>query len=137
MVAAGPSIFFTRSRPTGAVEFIQGETNARLWENANMFQLTESAAKQVREAAHQGGAEGMALRLAARRLPDGTINYLMGFDEVKDEDLSFRSHGVEIVMEPDYLPLLDQATMDFVEMGAGTHQFIFLNPLDPNYVAPG
>lgn len=101
-----------------------------------MFKITESAAQQVTQAAKQSGTDGMALRLAARQKADGSIEYVMGFDEATDDDICFKSEGVEIVMEPEYVPLLDQAVMDFVELDKGEHQFIFLNPKDPNYVPP-
>jgi iron-sulfur cluster assembly protein len=101
-----------------------------------MFQLTKAAADQVRVAAAQSGAEGMALRLAAQRKPNGAIDYLMGFDEVDDDDVCIRSEGVDIVIALEFVPLLDVAMMDFVEMEEGGRQFIFLNPKDPEYVPP-
>ena len=101
-----------------------------------MFRITESAAQQVIQAAKQSGTDGMALRLAARQKTDGSIEYVMGFDEASDDDISFKTEGVEIVMEPEYVPLLDQAVMDFVELDEGEHQFVFLNPKDPHYVPP-
>jgi iron-sulfur cluster assembly protein len=101
-----------------------------------MFKVTSAAADQVRAAAQQGGTEGMALRLAASRRPDGSIDYRMGFDEVNEDDIRFTSEGVEIVMAPEYVPLLDRATLDFVELEAGEQQFIFLNPEDAAYVPP-
>ena len=52
-----------------------------------MFKITESAAQQVVQAAKQSGTDGMALRLAARQKPDGSIEYVMGFDEASDEDI--------------------------------------------------
>jgi len=101
-----------------------------------MFTVTPAAADQVRSAAEQGGTEGMALRLAAQRRPDGSIDYQMGFDEATEEDIRFKSQGVEVVMAPEYVPLLDQTVMDFVELESGDLQFVFLNPQDPNYVPP-
>ena len=101
-----------------------------------MFKITASAAAQVVQAARQSGTSGMALRLAARKQADGSIEYVMGFDEATDDDIRFKSEGVEIVMEPEYVPLLDEAVMDFVEIEEGQQQFIFLNPKDPNYVPP-
>ncbi len=101
-----------------------------------MFKVTEAAAEQVKHAAQQSGTEGMALRLAAKQNEDGSIEYLIGFDEAKDEDISFNSTGVDIVMAPEYGPLLDQATMDYVLLDEGDRQFIFLNPKDPTYVPP-
>ena len=101
-----------------------------------MFKVTPAAAAQVSLAAQQSGAEGLALRLAAMTKDDGSFDYTMGFDEPTEDDIRFRSEGVDIVIAPEYVPLLDQATLDFVELEAGDFQFIFLNPLDPNYVPP-
>lgn len=101
-----------------------------------MFRVTPQAAEQVRNAADQGGTAGMALRLAAQQRADGSIDYRMGFDEVTDDDIRFDCEGVQVVMAPEYVPLLDAATLDFVELEAGERQFIFLNPKDPSYVPP-
>jgi iron-sulfur cluster assembly protein len=101
-----------------------------------MFKVTPAAAAQVRVAAEQGGTAGMALRLAAQQKPDGSIDYRMGFDEGTEDDIRFSSEGVQIVMAPEYVPLLDDATLDFVELEPGEAQFIFLNPKDPTYVPP-
>ncbi len=102
-----------------------------------MFKVTPQAAQQVKVAAEQGGTTGMALRLAAQQRPDGSIDYRMGFDEATEDDIRFSSEGVQIVIAPEYVPLLDSATLDFVELEAGDPQFIFLNPKDPTYVPPG
>lgn len=101
-----------------------------------MFKVTPQAAEQVKAAAEQGGTVGMPLRLAALQRPDGSIDYRMGFDEGSEDDIRFNSEGVQIVMAPEYVPLLDAATLDFVELEVGEPQFIFLNPQDPTYVAP-
>ena len=101
-----------------------------------MFKVTPQAAEQVKVAAEQGGTAGMALRLAAQKRPDGSIDYRMGFDEATEDDIRFSSEGVQIVMAPEFVPLLDAATLDFVELEPGDSQFIFLNPNDANYVLP-
>jgi iron-sulfur cluster assembly protein len=101
-----------------------------------MFTVTEAAAEQIKSAASQGGTEGMALRLAAVKHDDGSYDYRMGFDNVTDEDISFKQSGVEIVMEPEFVPLLDETTLDFVQLDDGQQQFIFLNPKDVNFVPP-
>lgn len=101
-----------------------------------MFKVTSAAADQVRRAAQQGGTEGMALRLAASRKQDGTVDYQMGFDEASEDDIRFSCEGLDIVMAPEYVPLLDKATLDFVELEPGDKQFIFLNPDDPDFVPP-
>lgn len=101
-----------------------------------MFKLTTTAAEQVIRAAKEGGTEGMSLRLAASQQADGAIDYRMGFDAATDEDIRFQSEGVDIVMAPEDVPLLDEAVMDFVEIEPGKPHFIFLNPKDPNYQPP-
>lgn len=102
-----------------------------------MITLTPAAIKQVREAAEQSGAKEMALRLAAKKNPDGTIEYGMGFDEANDDDLLFKFEDVVVVFGGEYGPLLNGTTIDFVELEQGQHHFIFLNPNDANYTPPG
>ncbi len=101
-----------------------------------MFRVTQAAATQVKAAARQGGTDGMPLRLAAQQKADGSIDYLMGFDEASEEDIRLTSEGVEIVMVPESVPLLDEALMDYVELEQGEHRFIFINPKDANYSPP-
>lgn len=101
-----------------------------------MFKLTTAAAEQVLKAAKEGGTEGLSLRLAASQQADGNIEYRMGFDAPNEEDIRFQSEGVDIVMTPEDVPLLDETVMDFVEIEPGQPHFIFLNPKDPNYQPP-
>ena len=101
-----------------------------------MFSLTESAAKQVSEAAKQTDCEGMALRIAAKYREDGSIEYGMGFDQKQDADLTSNQHGVELLVDPASAELLDECIMDFVELESGNWEFIFLNPADPHYIPP-
>lgn len=101
-----------------------------------MFTVTAVAAEQVHQAARQGGTEGLALRLAAQKNPDGSIDYRMGFDDAAEDDICLTCEGVKVVMAPEYVPLLDEATMDFVEIEPGKFHFIFLNPKDENYSPP-
>jgi iron-sulfur cluster assembly protein len=103
---------------------------------SGMFKVTVAAAEQIARSAQQGGAEGLALRLAAHQAADGAIAYRMGFDEASEDDIRHRCEGVDVVMAPEYVPLLDQATLDFVELEPGQHHFIFANPKDPGYVPP-
>ena len=102
-----------------------------------MFKVTPAAAEQVHQAAIQGGTEGLALRLAANQKPDGSIDYRMGFDDATEDDIRVNCDGVDVVMSPEDVPLLNEATMDFVEMEPGQFHFIFLNPKDASYSPPG
>ena len=101
-----------------------------------MITLTPTAVEQVKAAAAQSGAESLALRLAARKNSDGTMEYGMGFDEPKDDDLAFRFGDIEVVMGGEFGPLLNGTTIDYVELDGQFH-FIFMNPNDANYQPPG
>ena len=99
-----------------------------------MITVTQEAAKQIRESARMANAEGLPLRIAAQRHEDGALHYAMGFaDEEHDEDLHFTSEGVEIIVSPISLDLLNNTVIDFVELDNGEKNFIFKNPNDPNY----
>lgn len=101
-----------------------------------MFKITPAAAEQIRASASQGGMENLALRIAAQRKPDGSIEYGLGFDETGDKDLHLNLEGIDIVIAPAHEELLNGAEMDFVEIEAGNFAFIFKNPNDPSYVPP-
>ena len=98
--------------------------------------ITESAARQIMDAAKQGEMEGLALRIAAKRRPDGSIDYVMGFDEPAESDSRVDAFGVTVVVAPTSTELMDGMTLDFVELEPGRSDFIFLNPNDPHYVPP-
>ncbi|MEN8169713.1 MAG: iron-sulfur cluster assembly accessory protein [Pseudomonadota bacterium] len=97
-----------------------------------MITLTPEAIKQVLVSAEQNGVSEAVLRLAAKQNPDGSLQYGMGFDEAKDDDMAFNFQDVTVVFNGEYGPLLNGATIDFVEMEPGQHNFIFINPNDTN-----
>ncbi|MGD8524739.1 MAG: iron-sulfur cluster assembly accessory protein [Thioalkalispiraceae bacterium] len=102
-----------------------------------MIKVTPEAAKQITEAAKQGQTEGFALRLAAQRKDDNSIEYMMGFDDAqRDEDIQIDSEGVKLVTSAGYVELLNGLTIDYVEIEPGQYNFIFMNPNDPSYQAP-
>ncbi len=101
-----------------------------------MLTITEHAAKQIRAAAKQGHMDGMALRIAAKRKPDGSIEYAMGFDDIDRQDTKISTHGVDVVVAGTSTELLRDAVLDYVELESGDFQFIFMNPNDAHYVPP-
>lgn len=99
-----------------------------------MITVTKAAAEQIRFSAKQSQMEGMPLRIAAQRQPDGSLHYAVGFaDDERDEDLHFKSEGIEIIVSPISLDLLTNMVVDFVELDSGEKEFIFMNPNDPFY----
>ena len=102
-----------------------------------MITVTPSAADQIRLSARQGRMEGLPMRIAATRNPDGSIHYGMGFDDNQLEgDIQLTSEGIDLVISGSSMPLLSGMTLDFVEIEPDSFQFIFLNPNDPAYTPP-
>lgn len=95
-----------------------------------MVKVTAVAAEQIQNAAAQAGAEGMALRIAAKRDFDGSIQYGMGFDQEAEGDMLIDSEGIRVLVATQSQPLLGGAVLDFVELSPGNSQFIFINPND-------
>lgn len=98
-----------------------------------MITLTVEAAKQIRLSAKESNLQGLPLRLAGTRNEDASIHYGMGFDDVKEEDTSYTSEDIDLIVSLASKDLLDGMTVDFVELEPGKPQFIFMNPNDKNY----
>lgn len=92
-----------------------------------MFTLTSAAARQIQEAATAGGASDMALRVAARPEADGSVQYGMGFDDATDNDMKLVLEGVAVLIAAQHQDLLDDTTLDFVELEPGEFNFIFMD----------
>ena len=73
------------------------------------------------------------MRIAATKNQDGSIHYGMGFDDVKETDITHSSDGIDIIVSMETNQIVDGMKVDFVELEAGKPQFIFLNPQDANY----
>ncbi len=97
-----------------------------------MFTLTPPAAARIRQAAVEGDMAELALRVAARREPDGSITYGMGFDEPGDgEQPALLSDGVTVLIASASRPLLQDTELDFVELEPGQFGFVFVPQAAP------
>jgi len=102
-----------------------------------MIHLTTAAIEQIRESAVQGGHGSLPLRIAIKEQEDGSFHYAMGFDEQRlPGDTFYNFDGVDVVVATASKDLSEGMTIDFVELEAGKHEFIFMNPNDPTYVPP-
>lgn len=101
-----------------------------------MITITPRAAKQIRQASEQTDAGDLYLRLAAKREPDGNIEYGMGFDDMGAQDQIYTSEGIDVLIADSCRELLRGATLDFVEINSAQPEFIFLNPNDPRHLPP-
>lgn len=100
-----------------------------------MINITQAAAKQILISASSEPA-GTALRIAAKRAANGSIQYGMGFDSEREGDFMFDSYGVTFVIAPSSSKLLEGTTLDFVELKPGDFQFIFFSPQDAETSPP-
>ena len=93
--------------------------------HGGMIELSDNAAAQVGKSVADGAT--MALRVAAQRLDDGSLHYVMGFDDVGGEDdLSFSSNGITIVISRASYALCGELLIDFATLDDGNQAFVFL-----------
>lgn len=102
----------------------------------DIITFSPAAIAQIKLNLQDGEHSNMALRIAAMMDANETVNYGMGFDEAKEDDVQFTFEDVNFLVSPDCLELLNGAHVDYVEIEEEQHHFIFLNPNDPNYKPP-
>ena len=89
--------------------------------------LTEAAAKHVRKSLDKRG-KGVGLRLAVKTSGCSGLSYALEFaDGPADEDISFESQGLTLLIDSKSLPFLDGTELDFVKEGLN-EGFKFNNP---------
>ena len=102
-----------------------------------MITITPAATEQIRHSASEGKMEGVSMRIAAKRNPDGTMHYGMGFDDNElDGDIHVNADSIDVVIGESSFALLEGTTLDYVELEPDNWQFIFMNPNDSNYSPP-
>ena len=92
-----------------------------------MFKLTSAAARQIQQTASSSGAMEMALRIAAKVDADGSMQYGMGFDDPREQDMKLELSGVAVVIAGESQELLVDTALDFVELSPGEFSFIFMD----------
>ncbi|MCS6787360.1 MAG: iron-sulfur cluster assembly accessory protein [Thiobacillaceae bacterium] len=97
-------------------------------EGNTMISLTKAAADQIRAAAANSDAEGMALRLAAKVNAAGMLEFGMGFDQERENDTIHESWGITLLISKHSAPYLEDVTLDFTEVAPGQMSFVFFKP---------
>ena len=93
-----------------------------------MFTLTSAAAAEIRAAMPRSGADGLALRVAARLETDGSLAFGMGFDEAREGDMPLEIEGVPLLIAQPSQALLDDAMLDYVEVATQTPEHDTVDP---------
>ena len=101
-----------------------------------IFEITDQAAKQIKKAAEVSESTEWPLRISLNVDDSGKFNYLMGFDQSKEEDLQLKINGINILIDPNSMINLKNTKLDYVELDGSDKQFIFINPNDPEYKKP-
>ena len=103
-----------------------------------MIKLSSEAAKQILISAEQNNMPSVPLRIAIKKQDDGSFHYAMGFDEQRlPGDVFVNIDKINMVVSEKSKDLAEGLTIDYVELEPGKLEFIFLNPNDPTYTAPG
>ena len=90
------------------------------------IKLTDPAARRVRQYLEKDG--GMALRLGVRKTGCSGWAYTVNLaNEIDPDDVVFQDNGVTVVIDPESLPYLDGAQIDFAADGL-SRTFRFDNP---------
>lgn len=90
--------------------------------------LTKRAARQVeRIKAEEGLDENLYLRVAVDGGGCSGLSYKLGLDYRNDDDTTFESHGVEIIVAKKHLMYLEGMEIDYPD-GLDARGFTFDNP---------
>lgn len=101
-----------------------------------MLTVSEAAVREILSAAARSQADGLALRVAAKRLADGSISFGMGFDEVREEDEATEQHGLQVLVGAPSRALLAGMRLDHAEVEPGRHEFVFVAADEAEAPAP-
>ncbi len=99
-----------------------------------MITVTPEAAEQIKVSAKESGINDAILRIAIKKIDDGSLHYAMGFDDaISDNDLRFEKEGVQLVIAESSQGFAEGMTLDYTKLDNGETNFIFINPNDKNY----
>jgi iron-sulfur cluster assembly protein len=88
-----------------------------------MVTITDKGAEKVREflAAQDADASMAGLRVGVRGGGCSGFQYQLAFDEQRDEDAVFETHGLKLLVDNDSLPFVRGSVIDYEEtlQGAG------------------
>lgn len=115
------------SPPDGQSPF-EGIDRAKTTTGGPAVSLTSRAAQQVRKIREDESLDDdLYLRVAVEGGGCSGLSYKLGFDYKSEEDESFESEGIDIVVDPRHLMYLEGISIDFPD-GLDARGFTFNNP---------
>jgi len=90
--------------------------------------LTEFAAQHVNKMLQQRG-KGLGLRLGTKKSGCTGFAYVVDYaDEIKDDDVTFDTQGITVVIDKNSLIHIDGMTLDYQKSNVLNQGFEFINP---------
>jgi iron-sulfur cluster assembly accessory protein len=97
------------------------EINAAINHKIENIELTDMAVKKVKELrALEKGKDDWPLRIAVTPGGCAGFGYDMDFDQQKEKDLVFTFQDLTVLVDPDSMPLIKGARIDFVDSLRGS-----------------
>ncbi len=94
------------------------------------MQITELAIEKLREVLEEQGENESSLRVIAMPAEAGGVQYMLTMEkETQADDTVLTLDGVNLLMDADSVPFLEEATIDFVENFGGQVGFVINNPM--------
>lgn len=93
-----------------------------------LLEVSELAAQKFKEILSEEGEDDGLLRVAVMPGPQGGIQYMLGVEsEAGEEDIVIEMHDIQVLVDSDSAPLLDGASIDYME-GLMRSGFVISNP---------
>ena len=92
------------------------------------IELTQAAAEHVSNMLQQRG-KGIGLRLGTKKSGCTGFAYVVDYaDEINDDDVTFDTQGIKVIVNNEQLEQLDGMTIDFQKNNMINKGFDFINP---------
>jgi iron-sulfur cluster assembly protein len=92
------------------------------------IKLTQPAAEHVSKMLQQRGS-GLGLRLGTKQYGCTGFAYVVDYaDEINEDDVTFDTRGIKVIVSSDQLQKLDGMTIDFQKNNMLNKGFDFINP---------
>lgn len=96
-----------------------------------LIEVTDLAARKLGEVLSEHDKPGNMLRVMVMPGPGGGLQYLLGVEEAaRDDDIVIETDSVSMLVDADSAPLIDGASIDYVE-GLMRSGFVISNPNAP------
>ena len=94
------------------------------------MEVTTLAIEKLKEVMAEQGETDSSLRVIAMPAESGGVQYMLTMEkETQTDDTVLTVDGVNLLMDADSVPFLEEATIDFVENFGGQVGFVINNPM--------